>query len=76
MKSIICTILAGCFLLGAVALHAYMTPVFCTGSTRDGPSAFVFVSQYGHTYLVDRAEFIRLTEAHNSPTSDAFDAIK
>ena len=27
MKPIICTIVAGCFLVSAAALHAYMTPV-------------------------------------------------
>jgi hypothetical protein len=48
MKAIIITILAGCFLLGAVALRAYMTPIFGEGA----PEGRCFISRYGHVYLL------------------------
>ncbi len=66
---IFCVILGGIFLLGTVALHAYLTPVF------GGTGEFIYMSRCGRTYLLNSANgfvlddrdgrFHRLTD--NSP---------
>lgn len=48
MKNVILVIVAGCFLLGAAALHAYMTPVFGGG----GPEGPVYMIRNGRVYMV------------------------
>jgi hypothetical protein len=45
VKAIICTFLAGNFLLGAVALHAYMTPVIA------GDGQEVYIVKNGQIYI-------------------------
>jgi hypothetical protein len=79
MKSIVCTILAGCFLLGAVALHAYMTPVFCANPASDGYRPFIYITQYGRVYYLSQGAFSNVVEAPSDPPEkkkgDAFDQL-
>ncbi|MGD0770376.1 MAG: hypothetical protein ABSB42_19500 [Tepidisphaeraceae bacterium] len=46
---IICTLLFGCFLLGAVALHDYLMPVF--GRFSFGEHAALYTVSGGHIYI-------------------------
>jgi len=49
LTPIICTMLAGCFLLGAVALHDYLTPVF--GTFKDSSDPSMYLIHDGHVYI-------------------------
>jgi len=75
MKPIICTILAGCFLLGAVALHDYLTPVVgtievgehhCLYTVSDGRIYISTPGAGGALFELDR----QLNEVFNPPTVD------